>query len=74
MSEESERHLNEILRAASAWIEKKYRDGNAEHGGGNLTDIPVEQLIDEAINEAVDQMVFLLTIRKKLCRAVPTQA
>lgn len=65
MSEESERHLSEILRASSAWIEQKYREGNAEHGGGNLTDMSAEQLVDEAINEAVDQMVFLLTLKQK---------
>jgi hypothetical protein len=65
MSKGQERHLARILRESQKLIDEKYRKGQAEHGG-SLDEMPAEKLLDEAILEAVDQMVYLLTLREKL--------
>jgi hypothetical protein len=67
MKPQQEEHLDYILAKATLLIDAKYRKGQAEKGeNDNLADKSPEILIDEAIDEAVDQMVYLLTARKKL--------
>ncbi len=65
MTPQQEQHLQEVLKAASSLIETKYRAGQAQHGGDLFTKTPSE-LIDEAILEAVDQIVYLLTAKNNL--------
>ncbi len=65
MTPEQERHLSDIKREFTGLVDRKYRAGQAEHGG-NLWDVRVMRLIDNAIDEAVDQVVYLLTIRRQL--------
>ena len=47
---------------------KKYEKGAKEHGG-NLWDLSAEQLLDNAIEEAIDNVVYLYTLRDKLSSA-----
>lgn len=42
----------------------KYTRGVEEHGG-NLWDMPFNQLLDNAIEEAIDQVVYLLTMKQQ---------
>jgi len=65
MTKAQEHHLKQVVSAASALIEAKYRTGQKRHGG-NLFDKTAGELIDEAIMEAVDQMVYLITAKNKL--------
>lgn len=65
MKPQQERHLKDILKTSRQLINKKYRAGQ-EHHGGNLFDLTAAELIDEAINEAIDQMVYLITLKDKL--------
>lgn len=65
MTPEREAHLEHIIQQAGASINAKYRKGQAEHGG-SLVDVPTVQLVDSAIEEAIDQLTYLLTIREKL--------
>ncbi len=58
-------HLNHILKEADELIAAKYIKGKIQHGG-DLTDMSADQLVDEAINEAVDQLVYLITLKDKL--------
>ena len=67
MTINQEQHLKEILASAAIMIETKYRKGQQAHGG-NLFDLSPSQLIDEAINEAIDQLVYLLTAKANLQR------
>jgi hypothetical protein len=53
--------LNEMVNIAS----DKYQAGAKQHGG-DLADMPVSQLLDEAIAENIDSLFYLLTAKKKL--------
>lgn len=67
MTPDQELHLKSILHTFAIQADAKYRAGQVEHGG-NLWDLPVMQLIDNAIDEAVDQFVYLVTIRNKVAK------
>ena len=62
---EQEEHLNTIKSAFSFLVNDKYRKGQKEHGG-NLFDKTPIQLVDNALDEAIDQVVYLITLRDKL--------
>ena len=66
MDPQSEDHLQRIQGSALKLINDKYRKGAAEHGG-HLWE--KENLIDEAINEAIDQVVYLLTLKEQMQRS-----
>lgn len=63
MSPEQEQHLKRIKTNFSNKIDAKYRVGQKEHGG-DLIHKDVLGLIDEAIGEAIDQIVYLETLRE----------
>lgn len=65
MTREQEDHLESIKLYFISSVDTKYRKGQAEHGG-NLFDMPTITLLDCAIEEAVDQVVYLTTLRQKL--------
>ena len=65
MTPEQEQHLHTIKETFDIWVDRKYRAGQKEHGG-NLFDLSFESLLDNAIDECVDQFVYLLTIRQSL--------
>lgn len=65
MTPERVEHLAHIKDQVYDMIDVKYRKGQAEHGG-SLYDVPTLQLVDNAIEEAIDQITYLMTIREKL--------
>ena len=65
MTRDQELHLLKIISETRVLINNKYRAGQQAHGG-NLFDLSPEELIDEAINEAIDQLVYLITAKQKL--------
>jgi hypothetical protein len=65
MTREQEDHLQTIKWYFTTNCDTKYRKGQAEHGG-NLFDLTPIQLLDSAIEEAIDQVVYLVTLRQKL--------
>ncbi len=65
MTNDQERHLQEIKDKFNVLVDSKYRKGAAEHGG-DLQDMPIIELLDNAIDEAVDQVTYLLTLHKIL--------
>lgn len=65
MTQTQEEHLLEICHEFSRLTGAKYRKGAQEHGG-NLWELPMLQLLDNAIEEAIDQVTYLLTLKKKM--------
>lgn len=68
MTDEQNDHMTWIAERAKHKIVHKYAAGQAEHGG-NLWDQTEDQLLDNAILEAIDQVIYLLTLRKKITDA-----
>jgi hypothetical protein len=65
MSEAQESHLARVKDGFVALVDSKYRAGAAEHGG-ELLALPDLVVLDLAIEEAVDQVVYLLSLKEKL--------
>jgi hypothetical protein len=63
MRKSQEIHLKEIKERFLALVDKKYRKGAKEHGG-ELRD--VQGIIDMAIEEAIDQVTYLFTLKDQL--------
>ena len=62
MTPEQEAHLKRIKANFISKVDMKYRAGQKEHGG-DLMHANVVALIDMAISEAIDQVVYLETLR-----------
>lgn len=65
MTDAQELHLAEIKTRFCTYVDQKYRKGQAEHGG-NLWENSAEQILNFAIEEAIDQVTYLLTLRDKM--------
>ena len=65
MIQPAEDHLSRIKADLLRRVDAKYRLGQSEHGGV-LPEIGVSALLDCAIEEALDQAVYLLTLRELL--------
>lgn len=66
MSPNQEENLQFIMTNFELLVDSKYRAGDKEHGGGDLLSLNVLDLLDNAIEEAIDQIVFLLTLKRKI--------
>lgn len=63
MTPEQEAHLQLIKDSFVSAVDKKYRHGQQEHGG----DLWLKKgLIDMAIEEALDQVVYLVSLKKQI--------
>jgi hypothetical protein len=63
MTPEQEAHLKRIKTNFTKIVDEKYRMGQKEHGG-DLMHNNALTIIDMAISEAVDQIVYLETVRE----------
>lgn len=61
----AENHLQKVKAETLRMIDSKYRKGQIEHGGV-LPLLTTKQLVNEAIEEAIDQVIYLLTIRDQI--------
>jgi len=59
---EQHAHLDRLIAAFGAECREKYERGQPEHGG-NLWDRT--DLLDQAIAEAIDLVVYLFTLREQ---------
>ena len=64
MDEIAERHLEEVKQQTVEAIDAKYRAGHREHNG-NLLSMSLLTLLDEAILEATDQIIYLRRARER---------
>ena len=63
MNEPHEKHLAKIKAEFAILVDQKYRKGQKEHGG-KLWEKP--GLIDMALEEAIDMVVYLLSLKDQL--------
>ena len=67
MTQDQEAHLARVKAEFIALVDAKYRAGAAEHGG-ELLALPDLSILNLAIEEAVDQVAYLLSLKEKLVR------
>jgi hypothetical protein len=65
MKDKQEEHLQELHLFHSFVLDKKYRAGAKKHKNDLLSLTP-RQLLEEALEENIDQYVYLVTALKKL--------
>lgn len=65
MTTEQNEHANKIAESTRRKLLFKYAKGAAEHGG-NLWENSATWLIDQAIDEAIDQIVYLTTLKEAI--------
>jgi hypothetical protein len=65
MTPEQERHLKSISDAVTKRMAAKYAGGAREHGG-NLWEHHVLWFVDQAIDENIDSLVYLFSLRDEL--------
>lgn len=65
MDEHQDKHLAAIERRAWRLLRTKYTRGAKEHKN-YIWDLSEMDLVDNAIEEAIDQLVYLLTLRDKV--------
>ena len=73
MTPEAEAQLCRLKLDALELLDGKYRAGNRAHGGNLLALKPLE-LVDEALQECIDQLTYLLSLREALKNAELDQA
>jgi len=65
MDTQQESHLERIKYKLLELVDSKYRRGQSKHGG-DLLDMGLEELLENALDEAIDQAVYILTILEKI--------
>jgi hypothetical protein len=65
MTEEKEQFMNTLLTQLTIMAEKKFRKGDAEHGS-DLENKSILELNEEAMDECIDMMFYLLVQHKKI--------
>tara|TARA_R100001086_G_scaffold249732_2_gene190615 strand:+ start:929 stop:1216 length:288 start_codon:yes stop_codon:yes gene_type:complete len=65
MTLQQEDHLTNLTRTVTTQIDKKYRAGQAEHGGDLWERVP---LVEDMIEESIDQVTYALTLKQQLAR------
>lgn len=65
MTNNQESHLLKIKQDFISLVDDKYRKGAEKHGG-DLMSYTKLQLIDAAIEECIDQFVYLSSLRDKI--------
>lgn len=63
MTPDQEAHLEKVRDQFTADLDAKYRAGQEEHGGDMWTK---KGMLTHAIQEAIDQVVYLYTLRDQL--------
>lgn len=65
MTAEQQLHAEYLADQFKQLMVEKYEKGANEHGG-NIWEISNEDLLENALEEAIDQVVYLLTLKNKL--------
>lgn len=62
---EQRQHVRQISDDFADLMSEKYRKGAEEHGGNLWEESPLD-ILGFAIEEAIDQVVYLLTLKRQL--------
>ncbi len=73
MNAAQEQHLERLKTEVGQRMDAKFRAGALEHGG-DLRDYAAERLVNEALDECIDALVYLYTVRDKLTMALHCHA
>lgn len=65
LSEAQKQHMLSLTEEIHGLFIRKYMKGAEEHNS-NLWELSNEKLLNEAINEAIDQLAYLLTLKQNL--------
>jgi len=65
MNDQEEHNLHYIKRETLKRLDIKYRKGSKENDG-DLLEMDIITLIDNAIDESIDQISYLQTLRRKV--------
>ena len=65
MTEAHEKHLEQIKLVSCDLLDRKYRAGQKAHGG-SLWNMPAARQVENAIEEATDQLTYLLSLRQNM--------
>lgn len=65
MTDEQKEHVGSIILDFSRKAQAKYEAGVKEHGG-NLWEVPTLDLIEYAMEEAIDEYVYLYTLKQQI--------
>ena len=65
MTPAHEKHLEQIKLASCDLLDRKYRAGQKAHGG-SLWNMPAARQVENAIEEATDQLTYLLSLRQNM--------
>ena len=65
MTQDQQEHAQALARQFEARMLYKYTKGAAEHGG-NLWEMNLKNLLENALDEAIDQVVYILTALEKV--------
>lgn len=66
LTKEQSAHRAEVTEEVTQLIWDKYTKGAQEHKTNLKQDSTVGQLVDWAIEEALDQLVYLVTLKSKM--------
>jgi len=67
MTNDQWNHINQIVKYFHVNALTKYENGQKEHGG-NLWEKSAIELVENALDEAIDQVIYLTTLRDKLLK------
>ena len=59
-------HLDQIKLATCDLLERKYKAGVQAYKGTKLWNMPAAQVVENAIEETIDQITYLLTLRQSM--------
>ena len=65
MTPAHEKHLEQIKLASCDLLDRKYRAGQKAHGG-SLWNMPAARQVENAVEEATDQLTYLLSLRQNM--------
>ena len=57
-------HLEQIKLATCDLLDRKYKAGVQAYQGTKLWNMPAARIVENAIEETVDQITYLLTLRQ----------
>jgi hypothetical protein len=69
MTASQESHLARIKTEFTALVDAKYRQGAVEHSSkqeDELLQVPALRILDHAIDETIDLVAYLLSLKEKL--------